>query len=276
VQWSYGQHLRVNRGLYWHHAVSVGDRRVIHFTGAASRKADATIRYDSVEAFAAGGRVQMVNYKRRYSPAQVVQNALSRLGQSGYHAFGNNCEHFARWCMTGEHRSAEAERKTASTAGVASGTALASAATAGATAIGEAAGTAGSAALMNGLKVMGFGAGVPVGLVTAAAVPTVAANYAIRKALPDDPNLPDGERAARKAARDTATVAGIAGTAGSIGLVALAGTPGLSAVGISTGLAELGGLVGGGMVAGTAVTMALPALLVIGLGLLVYHSKQKR
>jgi hypothetical protein len=30
------------------------------------------------------------------------------------------------------------------------------------------------------------------------------------------------------------------------------------------------------MVAGTAMTMALPALLVIGLGLLVYHSKQQR
>ncbi len=55
--------------------------------------------------------------------------------------------------------------------------------------------------------------------------------------------------------------AGVAGTAtvgGAVGTVAAAGTAGLSATGITTGLAAIGSVVGGGMVAGIAITAAAP------------------
>ena len=41
------------------------------------------------------------------------------LGQPGYDLIFNNCEHFATWCVTGEHCSAQVENA-ASSAGVAS------------------------------------------------------------------------------------------------------------------------------------------------------------
>ena len=49
--------------------------------------------------------------------------------------------------------------------------------------------------------------------------------------------------------------------------MALAGVPGLSAVGISTGLTALGG----SMVGGLAVAVAAPAALVAGVAYLVYR-----
>ncbi|CAJ1450859.1 unnamed protein product [Effrenium voratum] len=39
-------------------------------------------------------------------PDEVLQRALSRVGESGYNLIWKNCEHFTEWCMTGQHRSA--------------------------------------------------------------------------------------------------------------------------------------------------------------------------
>lgn len=274
---NYGRHLRVWRGSYWHHAIDIGSGRVVHFTGLTKDKATATIREESFDAFWKGGKVEIVEYARAFPPDVVVQRARTRLGQSGYHAFGNNCEHFARWCMTDEHRSGQVEKAGASTVGVAGSTVAGTAATAGAVAMGEAAGARGAAALMKGLKWAGkpLNAGAAGGVVVMAAAPAVVANVAIRRALPDDPMLPERERAARRAGRDTTTVASIVGAAGSVGLISLAGVPGLSAIGITTGLAEIGAVFGGGMVVGAAAAVALPALFALGIGLFIYHSRSK-
>jgi hypothetical protein len=274
---NYGRHLRVWRGGYWHHAIDIGSGRVVHFTGITKSKATATVREDAYEAFWKGGAVEVVEYARAFDPDVVVQRARGRLGQSGYDAFGNNCEHFARWCMTGEHRSDQVEKAGAGTAGVAGSSVVSTAATAGAVAIGEAAGARGAAALMKGLKWAGkpFRGGAAGGVVVMAAAPAVVANVAIRRALPDDPMLPARERAARQAGRDTTAAASVIGAAGSVGLISMAGVPGLSAVGITTGLAEIGAAFGGGMVAGAAAAVAIPALLALGLGLFIYHSRSK-
>ena len=58
------------------------------------------------------------------------------------------------------------------------------------------------------------------------------------------------------------------GGAGSFAVLFLAGTKGLSAVGITTGLAAAGKIVGGGMVAGIGV-LALPAVILGGTSILV-------
>lgn len=275
---TYGRHLRAWRGGYWHHAIDVGGRWVIHFTGLTKDKNSATIRLESFDAFWNGDQVELVPYALAFDPEEVVRRARSRLGENGYDAFQNNCEHFARWCMTGEHRSGQVEKAGATTFGAAGSTALGTAATTGAMAIGEAAGARGAAALMKGLKVAGrpLGAGAAGGVVVMAAAPAVAANVAIRRALPDDPMLPDAERAARSAGRKATAVASAAGAVGSVGLISVAGAPGLSAVGITTGLAEIGAIFGGGMVAGAVAVVAIPALLALGLGLFVYHSRPKK
>jgi len=41
-------------------------------------------------------------------PFEVIQNARSKLGKFEYDARNNNCEHFARWCKTGNKISVQA------------------------------------------------------------------------------------------------------------------------------------------------------------------------
>ena len=40
-----------------------------------------------------------------FSHEQTLQRAFAQLGKRGYSLLGNNCEHWARWCRTGEHHS---------------------------------------------------------------------------------------------------------------------------------------------------------------------------
>jgi len=40
-----------------------------------------------------------------FSNEETLQRAFSQLGQRGYSLIGNNCEHWSRWCRTGEHYS---------------------------------------------------------------------------------------------------------------------------------------------------------------------------
>ncbi|CAF0813212.1 unnamed protein product [Rotaria sp. Silwood1] len=40
-----------------------------------------------------------------FSNEETLQRAFSQLGKRGYSLLGNNCEHWARWCRTGEHYS---------------------------------------------------------------------------------------------------------------------------------------------------------------------------
>ena len=42
-------------------------------------------------------------------PAEVIQNGRSKLGKFDYNALSNNCEHFARWCKTGNMESGQAQ-----------------------------------------------------------------------------------------------------------------------------------------------------------------------
>ena len=51
---------------------------------------------------------------------------------------------------------------------------------------------------------------------------------------------------------------GVAGAAGSVGTVAALGVPGLGMTGITSGLAAVGGVVGGGMATGLIITAAAP------------------
>jgi hypothetical protein len=274
---TFGLHLRVQRAGYWHHAVYVGDGRVIHFSGLTKDKATATIRHGTLQDFAARGDVEIVRYARAFPAEVVVQRAVSRLGQSGYDVFGNNCEHFARWCLTGEHRSWQAERLGAGAAGAGGSTALAAGAVGGVVAVGETLGLAGGAGIMHGLAATGgaVGAGAAGGLAVLATAPAAATTLAMRHAYRDDVMLPLDERRARKAARDSATVAAVGGTLGSVALVSAVGVPGLSAIGITTGLAGIGAAVGGGMLAGVAVAVGGPAALVWLLGRLAYAVKKK-
>lgn len=97
-----GDHVRVWRGCYWHHAIYVGNGWFIEFGGGLS---GGHVEYVSWGTFARGSRVERVEHERRYSPDQVVERAQSCLGMSGFSLLTNNCEHFANWCVAGRAES---------------------------------------------------------------------------------------------------------------------------------------------------------------------------
>jgi hypothetical protein len=97
-----GDHLRVRRSTgYWHHGIDLGDGRVVHYAGEAGSLRNVAVHVSSWEAFQRGGPVEIVPYAQPEPTEAVVARALSRVGESAYNLLSNNCEHFARWCVTG-------------------------------------------------------------------------------------------------------------------------------------------------------------------------------
>lgn|GEM_PF-156304 len=103
-----GDHVRVFRGLYWHHGIDVGQGIVVHFAGepgSLMNKKKARICRTRLDRFARGGEIEVVEYESCLPPEEVAERAKSKVGQTGYDLLFNNCEHFATWCKTGRHRS---------------------------------------------------------------------------------------------------------------------------------------------------------------------------
>ncbi len=111
-----GEHVFVYCWGYSHHGIDCGDGSIIHFDGGPWRAMldqvgsnIPTICRVPIEAFAANRPVYTRPYEVTFVADQVVQRAESRIGETGYHLLGNNCEHFAVWCKTGAQHSGQAE-----------------------------------------------------------------------------------------------------------------------------------------------------------------------
>lgn len=110
-----GDHIFVHCLGYSHHGIDLGEGHVIHFDyhpwQALSRKLSSPhrpeIRRAGVEKFSQGRSVVLRTYDDADDIETVIARAESRVGESGYHLFENNCEHFAIWCKTGEHFSTQ-------------------------------------------------------------------------------------------------------------------------------------------------------------------------
>lgn len=105
-----GDHIRVKRRGYWHHGIDCGDGTVIHYTGEPKDITNARIARTSLDAFAKGGAIRTVKPAGADEPDTVMRRAESRLGETGYGAIRNNCEHFARWCRNGLPESKQVRR----------------------------------------------------------------------------------------------------------------------------------------------------------------------
>ncbi len=100
-------HLQVPRqhGLFHHHGIDLGDGTVAHYLEGRE------ILRSPLEAFSRGQPVSLVPYDPQACSAAGVtlRRAMGRLGEQNYNLLFNNCEHFAHWCKTGRHRSAQVE-----------------------------------------------------------------------------------------------------------------------------------------------------------------------
>ena len=221
-----GQHLYVSRSVYTHHGIGDGRDGVIHYSEPTDGPAKGFIRRTSLSQFARGGDIKLREHQsRRFSPDEAVKRAESRLGENGYSLWGNNCEHFVSWCITGDHNSKQANFGTAIVS-----TLLAQGARKGATAVvasqGAVAGLSGSG-IMSGLAttggVVGGGAVAGIGVlggVGGAGMASVLNNTVFK----DDPNVPSEERKARSVARKSTYGGAAVATAGGIAAVSAAGT----------------------------------------------------
>ena len=252
-----GAHIYVERGLYTHHGIDCGDWTIIDFASRDGGKDAACIRCVTLAEFAQGAPVRTRTYGSRYSPEVVVARAASMIGRSGYDLFSNNCEHFATWCVTGEHSSAQVEA-VRSTAGIGRGAVVG---------LGET--TPRSASnVMSGLTKLG---GSAVGGVTVVAgAGAVAGAGTMLYSLRDKPYLTDHERTARRVGRVAGVGGAALGTWAAVHSVGALGVAGYSAAGLSSGLAALGSVAGGGMVTGVAVVAAIPLLAAVAFALLAY------
>ena len=101
-----GTQVIVKRLGYRHHGISAGPGRVIHYAGFI-RYPHGLIEEISLSDFARG-RELIVGPPPAGGDA-ILRRARLRLGETRYDLFTNNCEHFATWCQTGQHRSRQAE-----------------------------------------------------------------------------------------------------------------------------------------------------------------------
>jgi hypothetical protein len=270
-----GDHVFVKRRGYTHHGVEVDDGAIIHFSGTPGNKRGALIRLTTVEDFTGPrGKLRYRRYGQQLPADLAVERAQSKLGQSGYNLFRNNCEHFATWCVHDRTSSAQVNGASA-TGAVVSTTAIGAAAGVGVvSSAGAAAGLSG-AGVMSGLATVGgaVGAGAVGGLVVLGAAPAVSSVAVVNLALRDDPTLAEGDRVARRAGRVSSAAGAVGGSVAGIGAVSTFGAvSGLSAAGITSGLAAVGATVGGGMVAGSAVVIGAPAVAAAGVGYGVYRA----
>jgi hypothetical protein len=97
----------VGLNTYQHYGVYIGNGKVIHFAPLEGQEIsfeNGIIHETTLEKFLNGRTLQVeTNIERKFSENEIIQRARSRLGEKGYDLLTNNCEHFVRWCVTGDH-----------------------------------------------------------------------------------------------------------------------------------------------------------------------------
>lgn len=190
------------------------------------------------------------------------------VGRSGYDLFANNCEHFATGCATGEHSSAQVEAVASGAGLVGIGAIVPPLGVGVVSTLGQAAAMSGPN-LMSGLATAG--GSVVGGIVLLGGVTGLAAGATMCVALRDSPILPFEERDARRIGRFAAIGGAAVGIGVAVHLVGSMGVAGYSAAGLTSGLAALGGVVGGGMAQGILMALFIPAVFAAGIGYLLYR-----
>ena len=269
-------------GPMTHHGIDLGDGTVVHwssgmpgyasFTDIITRKFAAEIRRTPFADFGDPANVHVRDYGTSFEADEVIRRALSRVGEKGYCLVGNNCEHLATWCKIGKHQSEQVKQVNGVSASVLR---LGRTGVGGVRILSRLGGVPGlrKRGVIAGLGTLGriVGGGPATGLVLATCTPAVVSAVTVHAILGDDDTLSNTERDARAAGRTASVGGAVLGTAASVGVVAAAGVPGLSAVGISTGLAAIGG---GSVALGLAAALALPAVVTLGAGFLAYRLKR--
>ena len=105
-----GAHLVTPRRGFAHHGIYVGGDRVVHYGSFPLYWRRGSVEEVSFTSFANGYAVWVRPHPvPRFAAEEVRDRARSRLGETSYRLFTNNCEHFCEWCVCGEPRSYQVE-----------------------------------------------------------------------------------------------------------------------------------------------------------------------
>ena len=112
---SYGDQIRVNRGLYYHHGIYESDDCVYQFAspeGSEISPETAIVCTTSLKKFLKDGLVEVREYTdeekaKLRSKDEIIKYAKDHLGEGGYNLISNNCEHFSNRCAFGESKSSQ-------------------------------------------------------------------------------------------------------------------------------------------------------------------------
>jgi hypothetical protein len=105
-----GDLCRVWRKFYYHWFIEGPNNTAIHFAGTPTDKIAASIKLSPVDEVVNGGEKEVVLPADPATAHLVVRRAMQNVGRTGYHLAFNNCEHFAKYCATGYHTSAQISR----------------------------------------------------------------------------------------------------------------------------------------------------------------------
>lgn len=114
---NYGDHIRVDRGMYFHHGIYESDDVVYHFASPIGQETSpdtAIIHTSTLANFLKGGLVMVREYTNEEldkirDPEEIIEYARAHLGEGGYNLISNNCEHFANLCVFGESKSSQVD-----------------------------------------------------------------------------------------------------------------------------------------------------------------------
>ncbi|XP_076472373.1 phospholipase A and acyltransferase 3-like [Babylonia areolata] len=126
-----GDLIEFPRGMYSHWAVYIGNEEVVHLSGdendginagmeashfltiSGQRFGKALVKVENFWEVVEGTKAMKNNAKdKKYNPlpkAEIVKNALARIGRVGYNVLFDNCEHFATWCRYGLNKSEQVD-----------------------------------------------------------------------------------------------------------------------------------------------------------------------
>ncbi len=109
----YGNQIRVNRGLYYHHGIYESDDCVYQFAspeGSEISPETAVVCTTTLKKFLNGGDLEVREYteeelKELKPKDEIIKYAKEHLGEKGYNLINNNCEHFSNRCAFGKSES---------------------------------------------------------------------------------------------------------------------------------------------------------------------------
>ena len=101
----YVENYFVGFSTYQHYGVYIGNGKVIHYAPLEGQEIsfeNGIIHETTLESFLDGRAIRFAgNTEPAFTEEEIIQRARSRIGEKEYSLINNNCEHFARWCVTG-------------------------------------------------------------------------------------------------------------------------------------------------------------------------------